>query len=293
MPMGVRATALLDMWEHGREASPGERALALLELAETREGREALARWTVGRRDAALLAFRERLFGPTFSALADCPRCGEVLEMEFPASSVAPSPPTGDGGAACSGDRVFEHEADGHRIRYRLPTAGDLAELRHHDGEAAAWLLERCVVAVDHVAGSAPGFSRPVSADCGGSVTTEDATCPRTGEAGPDGDGAPGLRALGPVAREALETALARTVADWDPQADIELALTCPACGAQWRTPFDITAFLWRELEAWAMRTLRETHLLATAYGWSEEDILALSAWRRQHYIGLIGDGAP
>ena len=291
MPTGVRATALLDVWEHGREASPGARALALLELAETRASREALARWTVGRRDTALLAFRERLFGSTVSALADCPRCGEVLEMEFAAYNIAP-PPSGDGDAAGSGERVFELEADGHRIRYRLPTAGDLAELRHHDGEAVAVLLERCLVAVEHVAGSAPGFSRS-RPDHGRPVTAEGAAPPGSGRARPDSDDASGLAPLGPVAREALEAALARTVAECDPQADIDLELTCPACGAQWRTPFDITGFLWRELEAWAMRTLRETHLLASAYGWSEADILALSAWRRQHYLDLVGDSAP
>ncbi|MFC8681528.1 hypothetical protein ACFT30_08395 [Microbacterium ureisolvens] len=277
--IGVPAAVLLDVWEHGREAWPGERALALLEVAETGSSQEALADWTVGRRDAALLAFRERLFGPTVSALADCPRCGELLEMEFPVSGLASTLPREE---LARRDGVFELEADGHRIRYRLPTAGDLAELRRHDG-AAVWLLERCVVGVDPIATVA------ASPSLGGSAGSEATECATS----TDREGRVRVRDIRPDAREALEAAVARTAADFDPQADIELELTCPACAEEWRTPFDITAFLWRELESWAMRTLWETHLLARAYGWSEADILALGSWRRQHYIDLIADAAP
>ena len=47
-----------------------------------------LAGWTVGRRDAALLALREQLFGAQMAVLADCPGCNETLEMEFPVSAI-------------------------------------------------------------------------------------------------------------------------------------------------------------------------------------------------------------
>jgi hypothetical protein len=33
---------------------------------------------------------------------------------------------------------------------------------------------------------------------------------------------------------------------------------------------------------------LAEVHVLAGAYGWSEDAILALSPSRRQHYIALV-----
>jgi hypothetical protein len=69
---------------------------------------------------------------------------------------------------------------------------------------------------------------------------------------------------------------------------DVALNLTCPACGHTWQAPFDIATFVWHELEDWAQRTLREIHVIAGAYGWSEEEILQLSARRRQMYVEMI-----
>jgi hypothetical protein len=73
-----------------------------------------------------------------------------------------------------------------------------------------------------------------------------------------------------------------------DPQADVQLALVCTACSYDWLANFDILAFLWDEITAFAHRLLQEVHLLATAYGWREADILALSPWRRQYYLDRI-----
>jgi hypothetical protein len=83
---------------------------------------------------------------------------------------------------------------------------------------------------------------------------------------------------------EAVEDRIARL----DPQADVQLALSCPACGHHWQSAFDILPFLWTELGQWAARMLRDVHVLAAAYGWSERDILALSPVRRRHYIGML-----
>ncbi len=87
---------------------------------------------------------------------------------------------------------------------------------------------------------------------------------------------------------EAVATTLAGAMAEADPQADIELLLHCPACGAEALLAFDIGGFLWRELDAWADRLLHEVHSLALAYGWSEAAILALPERRRRHYLGLL-----
>jgi hypothetical protein len=73
-----------------------------------------------------------------------------------------------------------------------------------------------------------------------------------------------------------------------EPADDVELKMTCPACGHHWHAPFDIATFVWRELDDWAQRTLREIHLIAGAYGWSEDEILQLSARRRQMYVEMI-----
>ena len=78
-------------------------------------------------------------------------------------------------------------------------------------------------------------------------------------------------------------------MADADPQAQIKLALVCPGCSYAWHALFDVAAFLWSEVHAWAKRILYEVHTLARAYGWREADILAMSARRRQIYLDLVG----
>lgn len=74
-----------------------------------------------------------------------------------------------------------------------------------------------------------------------------------------------------------------------DPQGDVQLALACPACDYQWQAAFDIASFFWSEIQAWAHRTLRQVHVLASAYGWSEADTLTVSPWRRQFYLDMVG----
>lgn len=90
-----------------------------------------------------------------------------------------------------------------------------------------------------------------------------------------------------PVPAEAEPKAIA-ALADCDQQADMVLELDCAVCGREWRSPFDLTGFVWTELTAYAQRLLREIHLLATAYGWSEGDVLAVSPARRRCYLELV-----
>jgi hypothetical protein len=73
-----------------------------------------------------------------------------------------------------------------------------------------------------------------------------------------------------------------------DPQANIELDLACEACGHAWQSAFDICGFFWEEIEVRGKRLLQEVHLLASAYGWSEREILALSEQRRNIYLEMV-----
>ncbi|HBZ31328.1 MAG TPA: phage baseplate protein [Nitrosomonas nitrosa] len=73
-----------------------------------------------------------------------------------------------------------------------------------------------------------------------------------------------------------------------DPQAEIRINLNCPACSHHWDVLFDITSFLWEEINDWAERMLQTIHKLALGYGWSERDILNLSPVRRQLYLGML-----
>jgi hypothetical protein len=139
---------------------------------------------------------------------------------------------------------------NGFTLRLRPPNTSDLTAASHPDlAVARVQLLERCLLAARHL-------DTPVEA----------AQLPA-----------------------AVLDAAERRLAEADPQADIALAVECPACGARRAAAFDIVSYFWREIEAWAVRVLRDVHALATAYGWSEREILALSPLRRQCYLDLVG----
>jgi hypothetical protein len=81
---------------------------------------------------------------------------------------------------------------------------------------------------------------------------------------------------------------LAIQVVESEPLQEIQLDMTCPACDHRWQPLLDIGQFLWEEVAAYARRLLREVHILAQAYGWHEDEILALSARRRQAYLEMV-----
>ena len=248
------AARLLEVWERGAACSPPRRALLLLGVAHPGLDPAILGALPVGRRDALLLRLRARLFGPRLDATAACPACNERVEFTLSLPDLLPS--VSDPAAAAEelvrpvppGPLVLELED--HALTLRPPSADDLVALENHRDPAAAEaeLLRRCVL-------SARRDDQPI----------ESAALP------------------GP-----LVAAVSARIAEADPLSDLRLGLSCPACSHAWSDPLDIAACLWRELEAWAARLLREVHLLATAYGWTEDAILALSPVRRRHYLDLI-----
>lgn len=135
-------------------------------------------------------------------------------------------------------------------MSYRLPDTFDLLAIAQLDDVEAARLalLERCVTQV-----MVAGQPRPI------------------------GD-------LAPAVIDAVEADMAQR----DPQAQVQLNLTCPQCAHAWQAEFDIATFFWAEINAHATRLLAQVHTLASAYGWREADILAMSAFRRQTYLDLI-----
>ncbi|MGH9652655.1 MAG: phage baseplate protein [Bryobacteraceae bacterium] len=81
---------------------------------------------------------------------------------------------------------------------------------------------------------------------------------------------------------------IAESLAAADPMAETRVALTCPACDHEWSDSIDVASFIWAELEARARRLLWEVHSLASAYGWSESETLAMSAARRALYLEMV-----
>lgn len=76
-------------------------------------------------------------------------------------------------------------------------------------------------------------------------------------------------------------------MAEADPYAEIQIGLDCAGCSHRWSMLFDVVSYLWSEVEDWAVRLFRDVHALASAYGWSERDIIEMSARRRRLYLEL------
>jgi hypothetical protein len=81
---------------------------------------------------------------------------------------------------------------------------------------------------------------------------------------------------------------IGQSLAMADPLAEIRLALRCPACENEWEENLDMVSFLWSEIEARARRLLFEVDALASAYGWTEKEILSLSERRRGLYLSMV-----
>jgi hypothetical protein len=73
-----------------------------------------------------------------------------------------------------------------------------------------------------------------------------------------------------------------------DPMAETRLTFQCPECSNEWDETLDISTFLWAEIDAQAKRLLLEIHSLASAYGWTEMEILSLSDHRRALYLEMV-----
>lgn len=82
--------------------------------------------------------------------------------------------------------------------------------------------------------------------------------------------------------------AVAALMEEIDPALDINCNLVCEHCNFLNSYPLDMGNYLWQEIENFAKNLLREIHLLASSYGWSEQAILALTQKRRQLYVNMV-----
>lgn len=251
----LSAAELLSVWERAAGQPIVAQALLLLAAAMPGATAESLGRMSIGRRDAELLTLREWLFGSRLVSLAACPLCSRSMELTFETAEIRAER------SDFQQDQLTEPlvaVAGGYEAQFRLPDSEDLmaiaaeANQQRDAAMASEVLLSRCLLQVRR-----KGRRQ---------------TIVQVSELPAD-----------------LVAAIAGEMERADPQANVQLNLTCADCGHHWLATFDIASYLWGEIENWARRVLREVHWLASAYGWREADILALSAERRRLYLELIG----
>jgi hypothetical protein len=140
-------------------------------------------------------------------------------------------------------------DALGHTIEFRLPDTTDVAAAGDAPDEDAfaRELLARCVLACTRDGVPVPLHELPVP----------------------------------------LLDALAQRMESLDPAASLAFDLACPQCGTPWEARLDVGQLLSQKLQAAAERVLLDVDALARAYGWSEPDVLRLSATRRAAYLQL------
>ena len=156
-------------------------------------------------------------------------------------------------GAPPPAPREIEVVHGDHRVRVRLPTARDPAVAAAAGALDAgrATLLAATLLELD---------GRP------GPFTVADAA------------------AIDPELREAIDAA----VEDALPDVDLALVTTCSTCDAGIEAPVYLAEVILAELRERGRQLLREVHLLARTYHWSERQILSLSVARRRAYLTLI-----
>ncbi len=248
--MGVLAIRnILAIWEAAVELHPIDRALTILAAAFPHKTLSDLAALSIGRRDALLFEVYRTTFGAAIECLANCAHCNELLEFRLDLNAFT-------GEQIMTQAPAYELTVDEYELRFRLPNSFDLANIamlsKSENGITAAYqqLISHCVLA---------------------------AIAPETMD-----------RTMEIELPDTVLAALAHEMTKHDPQAEIQLDLACPACGQHWMALLDIITFLWARIQSEAQRLLGDVDRLARAYGWREDDILAMSPLRRRYYLDVL-----
>ncbi|TVO59010.1 hypothetical protein [Denitromonas halophila] len=151
----------------------------------------------------------------------------------------------------------------------------------------AADLPPMPVASTDPIVVAGHRFLRPTSRHLAALVNADDPEAAARQLLRDCAESADGLPRDEAALAELLEAAEAAIEAA-DPWADLSLAIACPVCAHEAEASFDIASYLWEELDSHARRLLDDIHALASAYGWTEPAILALSDARRAAYLDRV-----
>ena len=253
MPVTVSEGALLAAWEAGVGRRAPQQALILLTSAADPARRDAVGLLPVGIRNTLLLALHRECFGARLDCVADCPNCGGALEFGLDVDDIT-------GGSDMSDvdewlatfseqqTRPLVLRDDEFEVAVLPPTGADLVAV----GSVEPGQARQELLARCLVDASADVFELPE-----------------------------------PRLAELIET-IGDGLAEADPHSVIEFEPSCAECEHRWSVELDVVGFVWAEVDAWARRLLTEVHILASAYGWTEFDVLSVGSSRRQFYLQAV-----
>lgn len=135
----VRAQTILDLADAAQGEAPIARALRLAAAAGADAAR--LRDAPLGRLHAATLGLHAALAGPRLEAVATCPACASLVEFALDGDALQPLARD-----AAAGELVMVTDAGEWRVRWRAPTAGDLADVAGRPDAASALLALCCDV---------------------------------------------------------------------------------------------------------------------------------------------------
>ncbi|GII90575.1 hypothetical protein [Sinosporangium siamense] len=286
------------------------------------------AHMPLGAANALLLDLYEQVVGPHITCLADCPTCAAQLQLAFTTADVRGSqpPPLAGPHSVTAGSRRATFRlptwadlaaladtpgSDGAnllarcvlRVDVTTPASADPTPAPSEPVDTAKAAAEAGVPASGET-----GADLPTSPDPDAHIPEAALAPPAepSGQAEAYGEAVIEVEEYGEAVTQADETdeagiettvppSLARAVAEEmeraDPMAETRVAVTCDQCGESFEGRFDLVEHLWSHLAMFRVRLLAEVHEIASAYGWSEADILAIPQTRRQSYIDLIRAG--
>lgn len=182
-------------------------------------------------------------------------------------------------------DSTVACPACGERIEFALAVADLLARAEdapptapvEHDGWHVTWSPLTLGQFVDAGTGASPDAAAAALLE----GVVESAKAP---------DGRPAsARDLPP----AVVAAVAAAQAASDPLLEVLAELRCSGCQQAVTAEVRLAEHVASAIEARAVRLLDDVHDLALAYGWHEQEVLALAPQRRQAYLERIRAGAP
>lgn len=237
------------VWEEGEGREPWYKAVKILSHAFPGVEEKELMEWSIGRRNTCLLELRRLMFYSPIESFLKCPGCARQIGYKLNAKDMGAILPPG---SPILSRQEFSLTLEDVEIQFRSLDSRDIEAVDNSSdsGNAAVVrrkLMERAVIRAVKDGNNLNADQLP----------------------------------------DSIMNTLREKMSDYDPGFEIRLALECPFCGHKWAVCFDILTFLWTEIKKQAQDLLQEVHILAGAYGWSEKDILDMSAARRQYYLDL------